>query len=107
MSETDLSRAIREALTRLGVTITRHQCGTIFLGGRVLQLGESGWPDIIGFMPDGRFVGIEVKAPKGRKRDKQEQWAEKAKAAGCVVGTVRSVAEAVALVQRARKERAA
>lgn len=26
-----------------------------------------GWPDITGLLPDGRFIGVEVKAPGGRQ----------------------------------------
>ena len=32
----------------------------------------AGWPDITGLLPDGRFIGVEVKAPGGRQSPVQE-----------------------------------
>src|SRR6188474_2970068 len=34
-----------------------------FVGG--IRFGRPGLPDILGYLPDGRFLGIEVKRPKG------------------------------------------
>ena len=28
-------------------------------------MAEEGWPDYIGYLPDGRFIGIEIKDPGG------------------------------------------
>ena len=28
-------------------------------------MAEEGWPDYIGYLPDGRFIGIEIKDPSG------------------------------------------
>ncbi|MFA6135239.1 MAG: VRR-NUC domain-containing protein [Phycisphaerae bacterium] len=32
-----------------------------------------GWPDITGLLPDGRFIGVEAKAPGGRQSPVQKQ----------------------------------
>lgn len=32
----------------------------------------SGWPDITGLLPDGRFIGVECKAPGGRQSPVQK-----------------------------------
>lgn len=32
----------------------------------------AGWPDITGLLPDGRFIGVEVKAPSGRQSPVQK-----------------------------------
>jgi hypothetical protein len=32
----------------------------------------AGWPDITGLLPDGRFIGIECKAPGGRQSSAQK-----------------------------------
>ena len=31
----------------------------------MIKLAEEGWPDYIGYLPDGRFIGIEIKDPSG------------------------------------------
>jgi len=32
----------------------------------------AGWPDITGLLPDGRFIGVECKAPRGRQNPAQK-----------------------------------
>lgn len=32
----------------------------------------AGWPDITGLLPDGRFIGVECKAPGGRQSPAQK-----------------------------------
>ena len=32
----------------------------------------AGWPDITGLLPDGRFIGVEVKSPTGRQSPVQK-----------------------------------
>ena len=61
MGETDLSRSGAKMLKDKFPCIrsTRLQCGTIFLKGRVMRLSDVGWPDRIGYLPDGRFFAIE------------------------------------------------
>lgn len=39
----------------------------------MINIGESGWPDIEGLTKEGRFFGIEVKAPRGTLSDLQRQ----------------------------------
>lgn len=104
MSEADLARHVRQVLATMGCVVTRHQCGNIFVGGRVIKMGEPGWPDILGFMGDGsgRLLGVELKVGKGKERPAQTEWLARAAAAGCCVATVRSVDEAVAFVQAAK-----
>ena len=36
----------------------------------------AGWPDITGLLPDGRFIGIECKAPGGRQSAVQKRMAQ-------------------------------
>ncbi len=36
----------------------------------------AGWPDITGLMPDGRFIGVECKAPGGRQSPQQKAMEE-------------------------------
>ena len=32
----------------------------------------AGWPDITGLLPDGRFIGVECKAPGGKQSQEQK-----------------------------------
>jgi hypothetical protein len=69
MSETEISKQIYKAIKRFfpRIQIVRHHCGLAkgWHGG-VIQLGEESWPDYVGYLPDGRFLGVEVKDPKGK-----------------------------------------
>lgn len=68
MSETKISAEIKKMIAREfpGVQVDRHHCGLAkgYRGG-MIKLGAPGWPDLIGYAPDGRFIGIEVKDPAG------------------------------------------
>lgn len=106
-AETQLARAIREALSAMGITAWREQAGQVRVRRGYMHLAPEGTPDIVGHMPDGRALYLEVKCGKGKERPAQTAFLAAARDAGCVCGTVRSVAEAVALVQNARKGAAA
>ena len=68
MSETQISKEIADFVRKNfpQVRFTRLQCGLAkgWRGG-VIKLSEEGWPDYIGYLPDGRFIGIEIKDPNG------------------------------------------
>ena len=76
MSETDISAKIRKAIEKAypQIRFTRHHCGLAkgWHGG-LIRLGDSGWPDYIGYLPDGRFFGLEIKDPDGRTKKDREQ----------------------------------
>ena len=99
MSETDISRGIRETLARLGVIVWRNQAGTM-QGGRV-HLAPKGTPDLIGVLPGGRFLGLEVKRPGQKPTEVQLQWQRDLIAKGAVCAVVTSVQEAVDVVRTA------
>jgi hypothetical protein len=107
-AETELQRAIVLALEALGVTVIRTQAGRVPVRRGWLHLAPEGWPDLTGYLPDGRFLGLEIKVPKGKtdkdRAEKQAAWRARAGAAGCVVGQVDSVAAAVLLVRGALAE---
>lgn len=75
MSETEISKQIYKAIRKRfpGIQIVRHHCGLAkgWHGG-VIQLGEEGWPDYVGYLPNGRFLGVEVKDSQ-RKTNKQRE----------------------------------
>lgn len=69
MSETQISKAIADFVRKNypQIQFTRLQCGLAkgWRGG-VIKLSEEGWPDYIGYLPNGRFIGIEIKDPSGK-----------------------------------------
>ena len=68
MSETQISKEIADFVRKNfpQVRFTRLHCGLAkgWRGG-IIKLSEEGWPDYIGYLPDGRFIGIEIKDPNG------------------------------------------
>lgn len=98
MSETDLSKAIREALNTVGgCHVVRVQSGTA-RGGK-MKLAPEGTPDIVGYRKsDGRAVYVEAKTPTGRLSEAQALFLARARDAGCCAGVARSVVEALRLV---------
>jgi hypothetical protein len=54
----------------------RNNTRTVFVAGRPIKFGILGGGDILGLLPGGRFLSIEVKAPKAttaKKRAKQQE----------------------------------
>lgn len=104
-SETQISRQIQDAVARLGVTLARTQSGKVRVNGGWMQLAPEGWPDLTGYLPNGRFLGIEVKRPGQKPSAAQFLFGRKAAAAGAVYLLASSVQEAVKAVQSAMKEK--
>lgn len=77
MSETVISKQIYKAIKKTfpNIQIVRHHCGLAKgWNGGVMQLGEEGWPDYIGYLPNGRFLGVEVKDANGKtSKDRLEK----------------------------------
>lgn len=51
--------------------VERMNTGAIRAENRFVRFGFKGCPDVIGQLRDGRFLGVEVKALKGRLRPEQ------------------------------------
>jgi hypothetical protein len=100
--EAELTRAIIDALNATGwCWVMRHNGGR--RGHQLLGLGK-GAADIVGMMRDGRFVALEVKMPKGKPaRPEQIQWLDRVAFLNGVTGVVRSVEEALQVVDAARR----
>jgi len=102
VSETALSRAIREAVNLSGLAVVwRAQAGRVRVAGGWMRLAPPGMPDLVGYLSDGtgRFVAIEVKVPGHRtdrsRRGTQQAWRERIAQAGGVALEVESAAQAV------------
>ena len=62
----------------------RMNSGAAKIGGRFIRFGWTGCPDVIGQLNDGRLLGVEVKAPKGKLRPEQVIFLERIRCAGGV-----------------------
>lgn len=62
----------------------RQNSGAVRNGGRFIRFGWPGCPDVLGQLRDGRFLGVEVKAAKGRASPEQVAFLERIRGAGGV-----------------------
>ena len=62
----------------------RMNSGAVRIGNRFVRFGWKGCPDVIGQLRDGRLLGVEVKAPKGKLRPEQTIFLERIRLAGGV-----------------------
>ena len=62
----------------------RQNSGAVRSGGRFIRFGWVGCADVLGQLKDGRFLGVEVKAAKGRASPEQVAFLERINAAGGV-----------------------
>lgn len=80
--ENGLTKSILAYLAYNGVFAWRQNNGGVYDPMRKQYRANSsmaGVPDIIGIMPDGRFIGIEVKSPKGKQSEYQKAFEAKCK----------------------------
>lgn len=111
--EAALKRAVLDALALVpGVRALRMQAGKLVIGTRengdrrMVDLGETGTPDVLVMLPDSRCVWLELKAAKGRITDAQHAWHDAARKLGHAVHVVRDVADALRVVREAKEQRA-
>jgi len=108
-SEADILRAIMQLLKRhpkvaqcwrqnSGTFQERNRDGSV----RYIRANtQRGMSDIMGVLKDGRTLAIEVKSRTGRMRPRQEEFLQTIRSAGGVAGVVRSVDDAVRLLEGA------
>lgn len=104
MSETDLSRSIRNALTTAGFHVERVNSGKVPTRNGYFTGASAGTPDTVVVSPYG---WLETKTPEGKLRPKQREWHEKARRDGVRVAVVLTVRDALAVVMGWKKARAA
>ena len=68
--------------------------------GKFLRFGKVGSSDILGVLPDGKFLAIEVKASNGRLSPEQSAFLEKIRGKGGLALLVRSWQELDAALRR-------
>jgi hypothetical protein len=67
MKEAEVTKAILNELKEMGIFVWKHWSGAF---------SKKGISDILGVLPGGRFLAIEVKGPNGRVTDHQKQFLE-------------------------------
>jgi hypothetical protein len=78
VKESDIQRQILDYLAIKGVFAYRNNSGAL---RRFFRAGVLGGPDVVCGI-DGRYIGIEVKAPKGKQSDHQKEFQKNLEAAG-------------------------
>jgi len=68
----------------------RMNSGAAKIGNRFVRFGWKGCPDVLGQLKDGRLLGVEVKAGKGRLRPEQAIFLERIRLAGGVAFMARN-----------------
>ncbi len=100
MSETQLSRAIQDALEAMGALVVRVQSGGLRTPSGYVRLAPAGTPDLY-VAWRGSQGWLEVKSVDGWNRvtEDQTEWHERATKHGVRVEVVRSVRAAVDAVK--------
>ena len=113
-SETKLQQEIRLALGTIpSLRLFRNQVGQLPdpRTGRCVQFGlAKGSSDLVGFKtikitPEmigqevAQFVSIEIKTERGKLTEVQENWLQKVKSSGGIVGVARSIQDALKIVK--------
>ena len=111
MRESELQDLIRLALGRRDdVVMWRNNVGVLETdSGHHVRYGLArGSADLVGIVRMdnglGRFFALEIKTPTGRVHDDQARWLRLVQSRGGYAAVVRSVDEAMAAVDAAKKE---
>lgn len=82
-----------------GTVIERTPQRLVLARPYAIRLAAPGVSDLLGWTEGGRFVAIEVKAPRGRLTDEQSAFIELVRRSGGLAGVARSVADARAILE--------
>ena len=69
----------------------RMNSGAAKVEGRFIRFGFKGCPDVLGQLKDGRLLGVEVKAAKGRASPEQAAFLGRIRGAGGVAFIARDL----------------
>ena len=91
--ESEILRACLAYLDECGILAWRNNSGRTKIGPRWVSFGLKGSGDILGILPDGRFLSVECKTASGRVSPDQESFMDKVRASGGVALVVHSAEE--------------
>lgn len=89
--ETPLVKACLAHLHIRGIVAWRNNTGAVKTGDRFIRYGAVGSPDIIGLLPNGRFLGVECKVGKRKQTPDQVAFGEAITNSGGVYIVARTV----------------
>ena len=92
-AETKLQHQILEYLKLRNILSWRNNSGQLKIKSYIINLSPKGSPDIIGILPNGRFLGIEVKMPRESLTPDQNAFCRLLKDNGAAVFVARSVSD--------------
>ena len=95
--ESEITRAILSYLRAAGVIAWKNWSGPM--------TPVRGLPDILGVLPGGRALCIEVKRPGGRLSEHQERFLAAARRQGALAFVARSLTDAIEALRGARRTR--
>lgn len=102
--EQNLLRACIEYLNLQGCFVFRNNTGAVVLEDgnkkRIIKFGSKGSPDIIGCTPDGTFLAVECKSPKGKLSNHQKEFLKEIEKRGGIVFVVKSIDELITKYQQ-------
>lgn len=92
-TEQSIQRAILDYLRYRGIFCWKNNTAGIYVKARNTYIPSHapGVSDILGILPGGRFLAIEVKAPKGRVSPAQEQFLQTINERGGLAFVARSI----------------
>ncbi|GHU72445.1 hypothetical protein FACS189450_10250 [Spirochaetia bacterium] len=74
-----------------GIYHWRNNTGAVRIRpGQFMSFGKKGSSDILGILPDGKFLAVEVKAPDGRLSPEQRQFIQALRDFGGLAVVVKS-----------------
>lgn len=100
LTTNELTREAIRLLTAHHFTVWRTNAGKARYN---VRLAPPGTPDLIGYGPGGRFVGIEIKGDGDDMRESQKAWREKAANSGAFVAEVHDIADVLNAIERYRR----
>jgi hypothetical protein len=91
--ESQILAAVLRRLQARGIYCWRNSVGAYQVQGRWIRYGLPGSSDVLGILPDGRFLAVECKAASGRLSPEQTAFLERVRAAGGVAIIARSASD--------------
>jgi hypothetical protein len=82
----------------------RMNSGAVRIGKRFVRFGWKGCPDVLGQLKDGRLLGVEVKAAKGKLRPEQTIFLERIRCAGGVAFMARDCRDVMQELDKAGRK---
>lgn len=100
VSEAIVLKSILEWLRVRGIFAWRNNTGAVKIDGptrnRFVRYGTPGSSDILGCLPDGRFLAIECKSPIGRPTSDQLVFIKNIRDRGGIAFIARSIDDVIA-----------